>query len=1085
MYWGYAQGALNTLLSVLLTDTKTFGIGWVGLCEPQGSILVKSLLPNPSNPSNPSLMASGRSSQYHPVSGSLQNEMENSNYPPEQRPDDETAVFDHFQHREGAQYGLFQNQNSGFNRATTASRNQHPVYNRVPVHTAYEQYGSRQYRPSVRNDGTSNSRAGMTSGGNVPSLYPAFVGHDRSNKTHRTDGHYRSTEMPQPSRQQNTFSHESSYGGVYKNTYNSQANTIAGHQQSPYLLPGQEPHDVNNPPSAFRPGPAAVNHRNTIAVPHPPPSHRTKAKQRNVSSGSSNEDEEPKQAAKKVAPKKIQNPPRTKCATLRKTINKHGETKTVDGRLMWLDPNEPAHKKWKPAIAMDDIRKYILRQQENEAQALGCSFLNPDEPGGEPYGDTAFFYPHRNFGKDREQRPDILFTIDETDNNNPQPIYDPGWMMYDPVRREISDSGTVIVLNPADNPIVNWREIPLCISPHMDGSKMEYMRRMNKAIRQQDLWARMPRRYWQKPGDPSTLRDISSENTMVNMPSKRFRQKAGCLVWTERGGSTEIEVGLKQLLNRTEVGRQCIAANSMRGFGRDLNGAEQLEIKRGNTDGRYLNKAGSRAVDEKTRNERRAKEDKRIAKAQRAEAAALPAAPMPTLSAASKPVKSRKRSRREEEDDGADLERSSSSPEQRPSKRFRPSTKQYSGLVEQDHLENERMARFQQAEAPSLLETPSQVLPAVPTGKDAASQPVITRKRHRRDDEEDSFGLTRDNVLVEQRPIKRYRRTRKHNGNLAEDNDLAIFDHPQSFVEDSTSAQGEQGRESTSKKPSQGVGTQVSRESSNWQGGEHGDGENSAPDAATDDDDDYDGDNDEYISDPDQEPRSVTETQYIYNEHEANDNWHLNTAKDGDEGHEPELTPQDPNNDLFGTKNALAKESDLETHRRKVRDLLDEDQETYASALSRRRTAPANPKYPTRIDPLNPTSSPSPNFSETRPSTPREAASIAVAILPTKIIFWEWTGQTVPQPPRANSYGAQFRELHQAFASWWGENRSGEELPVLAGVEHWGNGVGEWEAVRKDAVYYEAFKKGHRAPRDRWGMLMDVPGPLLEKFSDF
>ena len=46
-------------------------------------------------------------------------------------------------------------------------------------------------------------------------------------------------------------------------------------------------------------------------------------------------------------------------------------------------------------------------------------------------------------------------------------------MMYDPVKKEISDSGTVIVLNPADNPTVNWKEIPFCISPHMNGSKSQ------------------------------------------------------------------------------------------------------------------------------------------------------------------------------------------------------------------------------------------------------------------------------------------------------------------------------------------------------------------------------------------------------------------------------------------------------------------------------------------------------------------------------------------------------------------------------------------------------------------------------------
>lgn len=661
--------------------------------------------------------------------------------------------------------------------------------------------------------------------------------------------------------------------------------------------------------------------------------------------------------------------------------------------------------------------------------------------------------------------------------------------MYDPERREISDSGSVIVLNPADNPIVNWREIPLCISPHMDGSKMEYMRRTNKAIRQQDLWARMPRRYWQKPGDSSTVREISSENTMVNMPSKRFRQRAGCLVWTERGGSGEIELGLKELLNRTEAGRRCIAANSMRGFGRDLNGVEQLEIKRRNTDGRYLNKAGARAVDEKTRKERRAKEDKRIAKAQRAEAAALSAAPMRTLRAASGAVKSRKRGRRDDEDDGADLEGSSFSVGKRPSKRFRPTAKQHGGVIQEHDSEDDRMARVQRVEAPLLPATPSQVLPAVSTNKDAASQPVISRKRQRRDEEEDGIGLSRDNLSVEGRPIKRYRPTRKHNGSLAEENDLAIFDHPHSIVEDPTSAQRDQRRESMREEPSLGVGIQVSRERSHWQGEEQDDEEVPAPDAATDDDYD-DGDNDEYISDPDLKPRSVTESQPIYNEHEANGDWHVNNANDSDEGRELELTPptpdpQDPYNDLFGVNNFLAKESDLEAHRRKVRDLLDEDQETYASSLSRRRTAPSNPKYPTAINPLNPAVSSSPNFSEIPPSTPHEAASIALAILPTKIVFWEWTGETVPQPPRENSYGAQFRELHEAFEGWWGRNRNGEEMPVLAGVERWGSSVGEWEAVRKDAVYYEAFKKGHRAPRDRWGRLLDVPGPLLERFADF
>ena len=97
---------------------------------------------------------------------------------------------------------------------------------------------------------------------------------------------------------------------------------------------------------------------------------------------------------------------------------------------------------------------------------------NPDEPGSEPYGDTAFFLPHRHLGEGRDARAAIVFMIYEPENH-PQPQYDPGWMMYDPVSEEISDEGTVIVLNPADNPIVNWKEIPLCLSPHVDPSKSE------------------------------------------------------------------------------------------------------------------------------------------------------------------------------------------------------------------------------------------------------------------------------------------------------------------------------------------------------------------------------------------------------------------------------------------------------------------------------------------------------------------------------------------------------------------------------------------------------------------------------------
>lgn len=206
---------------------------------------------------------------------------------------------------------------------------------------------------------------------------------------------------------------------------------------------------------------------------------------------------------------------------------------------------------------------------------------------------------------------------------------------------------------------------------------------------------------------------------------------------------------------------------------------------------------------------------------------------------------------------------------------------------------------------------------------------------------------------------------------------------------------------------------------------------------------------------------------------------------DGPETATPDQAPKHPYYELSGASNAKAKETDLEAHRKWVKEFLYEDQEDYASSLERRRTAKPPSRYPNAINPTNTSAATaSPNdFSEVAPATDREVGSLAVAILPTKKMFWEWTGQTVPQPNREKSYGYQYRELHAAFEDWWSKN-SQSPLPILVGVAHWGSSVDDWEPVEKDAIYYEAYKKGHRAPRDEYGELIDMPGPLLEKFAD-
>ena len=475
-----------------------------------------------------------------------------------------------------------------------------------------------------------------------------------------------------------------------------------------------------------------------------------------------------------------------------------------------------------------------------------------------------------------------------------------------------------------------------------------------------------------------------------------------------RGGSTEIELGLKELLNRTAVGRQCMAANSMRGFGRDLNGVEQLQVKRGNANGRYLKNAGGRAIDEKTRNERRAKEDERIAKAQQKENA-MPATSAPSLSSA-------------------------------------------------------------------------------PSKKGAASEPAKSRKRNRNDGHEFSE-LSENHVSIQQRPHKRIRPARKEHGDPAKDDDLAMFDQPQLIMEDPDPSQRYQLGNPARKEAIHGENATVeeaSGESSSGEDEEYVDGGVPGPEVEVEDDDEI------YM--PTDMPDSMTGKERGYNEvEEEDDEVEGDEGDDGDlddEGHEPETVtpdqaPKDPCHQLSGASDAEAKVTDLKAHRKWVKELLYEDQEDYASSLERRRTAQPSTRFPNAINPTSAsgaTASPI-DYSEVAPSNDREISSLAVALCPTKKMFWEWTGQTVPQPDREKSYGYQFRELHKAFEDWWSKNSKGP-LPILVGVTHWGTSVDDWEPVKKDAVYHEAYKKGHRAPRDEYGRIIDMPGPLLEKFSD-
>lgn len=114
------------------------------------------------------------------------------------------------------------------------------------------------------------------------------------------------------------------------------------------------------------------------------------------------------------------------------------------------------------------------------------------------------------------------------------------------------------------------------------------------------------------------------------------------------------------------------------------------------------------------------------------------------------------------------------------------------------------------------------------------------------------------------------------------------------------------------------------------------------------------------------------------------------------------------------------------------------------------------------------------NYSEVAPWDEEEVQSLIDALLPTREVYLAWTGEAAPRTDPQQSYRAQFDTIFGAFQYWWREHRSNEALPTLAGVMHWGRSVKDWEPPSKDSIYYEAFKKGHRARREAKGKMVDL-----------
>lgn len=206
---------------------------------------------------------------------------------------------------------------------------------------------------------------------------------------------------------------------------------------------------------------------------------------------------------------------------------------------------------------------------------------------GKDVDDVTSFHPaYKTNGPDRENRHKILFRYEQ--DGYAVPPYAPETWIF---------RGR-IVLDMDDKPVKKWHELPLVLSSEYEGYDMEVVRRLNPKISFGDIRARMPRLIL------IGTRWSDLAQSTLSMRNMRFRLAACCLAWTDRQGSQNIKNYLDALLPP-----ECLAANSTENF-RDLTPHEVEQAGAANA-GNFRERAGERALDDETRQQRNEVRQKR------------------------------------------------------------------------------------------------------------------------------------------------------------------------------------------------------------------------------------------------------------------------------------------------------------------------------------------------------------------------------------------------------------------------------------------------------------------------------------------
>lgn len=755
---------------------------------------------------------------------------------------------------------------------------------------------------------------------------------------------------------------------------------------------------------------------------------------------------------------------------------------------------------------------------------------HPDEPGPGKYNVTSFYPEHLRWGPNRDDRPDVLFAWEEDKETNPRPKCQ-GHMYWE-------ESGKkYLVLDPHDNPVKDW-DIPSTIASNIPGYKLEAMRRQNMSLGHKDceyldyryifpladlfkVWARMPSQI--------NREELAPPNSSVNMPMERFRFHAGLTSWTERQKTSTIKAGLRKLYGDK------LQNNSVRAFGRDLTTKEIAEIKKGDNAHfpikgdvvpatvKASNKRQCKNAARPTEEKGNAREGKTISQ-KRKQIEEEPSSEEEILSQV-RPHKRTRQGRKvnsiaAEVDDLVMFEESPTFIDQEndgrryPLRSTRKAPNRTKGTKQTAEISGEGSTDNDSEDGPTQsyeLRKTRKVANArrgsrgahrVPreSSSDEGEDYVPTwveggEDSHSESDEEDpttrkSSIETDDEESVAQRfPFRRIPRA----------GDVGGKNKGPSWL-------------SSTEEENQSIEARDYRKAVvplNIGGRTH---------YAT-----YEG----LIS---HGPVHPTDASVTIPQPQVPDGVDTSLAQNESGPAQPHPFVSMMNEPFLNERNLEEEDTPLQAHRKRVREFLgDEEAEANAPPSKRLRTEqpvlslegpPTQESTSNNPPQVGPPSRNTPQVSQRRlarpgphvrsseatkqrldaeqaevfgqilvdrglsvdygkvpPCNDEEVRSLVDALLPTREVYFVWTGEAAPRTDPQQSYRAQFSTILGALESWWKEHRTDEPLPILAGVVHLGRSVDDWVPPSKDSIYYEAFEKGYRAQR---GDLPNRSGPMLE-----